>query len=428
MCDNIRAAVVELPQPTDPNWKSSSIITQRIYPVTSIIDGNNQISGNLQFEWTVPSGYRQLCDRTQILFDMLSAITGKTTTTVTSQLVPNFPAAFFSTGRFELNDYLVSQSNNVPADDTMFKRLINSRVKNITSNSGSMLYGTDAERLAYWATVTRQGVSWKPDCLISNEAILPSNVKCRIILTVNPNLNTAANCPATCSSVAGGAGDDVLRFYSIYLVNTYVKVDQPTPKTVYIPAYSINSSYQIVNGTNFNGQWSVPKDTYKIVIALQSNASTVAGGQAVTKFSSGSGSGAQNAYSLYLTSLQMRYGNATYPSTAYQIVESGTQQGSIEPYVNYVANTEGYLDPAGSEAYADWADPVTTADKGLGRLFVFSLVKPANSSDTTAEIMSTFSTGPTTTRMIVFSLIKCAIGITYHDNGQVMEIRSVPYQ
>ena len=163
MCDNIRAAVVELPQPTDPNWKSSSIITQRIYPVTSIIDGANQISGNLQFEWTVPSGYRQLCDRTQILFDMLSAITGKTTTTITSQLVPNFPAAFFSTGRFELNDYLVAQSNNVPQDDTMFKRLINSRVKNTSANSGSYLYGTDAQRLAAWATYTRQGVSWKPD-------------------------------------------------------------------------------------------------------------------------------------------------------------------------------------------------------------------------------------------------------------------------
>ena len=425
-CDNIRAAVVELPQPTDPNWKSSSIITQRIYPVTSIIDGSNFISGNLQFEWTVPSGYRQLCDRTQIIFDCKSAVAAGTKT-ITTSVAPNMCAAFFSTGRFELNDYLVAQSNNVPQDDTVFKRLINSRVKNVTSNSGGYFYGTDAARFTAWQTYLRQGIAWKPDCLISNEAIIPSNVKCRIILTVNPNLNTAANSPAFVD-YTGGAGDGLVKFYSIFLVNTYVKVDLPTPKTVYIPAYSINSSYQIVSGTNFNGQWSVPKDTYKIVIALQSNASTTAAGQAVTKFCSGSSGAAQNAYSLYLTSLQMRYGNATYPATAYQIVEAAAQQGSIEPYVNYVANTEGYLDPAGTESYADWSDPVATTDNGLGRLFVFSLVKPANSSDTTAEIMSSFSTGPTTTRMWVLSVVKNAIGITYNDGGGVQDIKSVPYQ
>lgn len=425
-CDNVRATVVELPSPTDPNFKSSAIVTQKVYPVSSIIDATNAISGNLQFEWTVPSGYRQLMDRTYIVFDLGMAV-ALGTALVTSAPAPNLCASAFTTGRFEIQDYLVAQSNNVAQDDTLMKRMINSKVKNNTTNSCSYFYGSDTERFDAWQTYLRQTVAWQPDCLINREQILPSNVKCRMILQVNPNVNTPANNPMTVDKT-DAAGDCVSKFYSIYMVNTFVKVDSPLPQTVYIPAYSINSSYQIVSGTNWNAQWSIPKDAYKVVIAFQSNSATVRAGQRLTKFCSGVLFGAQNSQSLLLTSLQMRYGSQTYPSTPYTITESATQKGSIEPYCQYLNDVEAQLDQAGAESYNDWSDPVVLADAGLGRLFSFSLVKPSNSTSTTAEVTTSWSGAPANTRCILFSITKTAIGITYGANGQVMDIKSIPYQ
>ena len=431
MADNIRAAVVELPIPSDPNWKSSSIITQKIYPVSSVIDATQYIQGNLQFEWTVPSGYRQICDRSSIVFDVaITAAAG--TKLVTGAPAPNFCSTFFTTGRFEINDYLVAQSNNVPQDDTMMKRMINSKVKNESSNSCSQFYGSDSTRLTQWATFLRQGVAWYPDCLISREAIIPQNCKGRITLAINPNLALASilNNPSVVD-ITGAACDAVTKFYTIYMVNTYVKVDVPTPKTVYIPAYSINSSYQVVPAaTSFNGQWSIPKDTYKVVIGLQNNTVAVSTQATCTKFSAGTAGTAQAVESMKLISLQMRYGNATYPATPYQVTETATRTDSIQPYLDYIANTEGQLDPAGSYAYNDWIDPIGVATTGLGRLFAFSLVKPANSSDTTAELMLTFSSAVSAglMRVMLFSLSKVAIGVTYNDNNTPIDIKQIPYQ
>jgi hypothetical protein len=430
MADNVHLNVVELPMPSDPSYKSSSIVTQKIYPVSSVIDAANYIQGNLQFEWTVPSGYRQLCDRTSIVFDCgVSLANGNVSTTAGP--APNFCSTFFQTARFEINDYLVAQSNNVPQDDTMIKRMINSQIKNITSNSCSKLYGTDAARFAEWGTIRRQGVAWFPDCVISRDAVIPQNVKCRITLSINPNMALAsvANNPSVVD-IDGNANTTVTRFYDMYMLNTYVKVDVPTPKTVYLPAYAINSSYQILPAaTSFNGQWSVPKDTYKLVVGLQANGVAVATGATCTKFTSGTAGATQSVESLKLSSLQLRYGNQTYPATAYQITETATRTNSIQPYLDYLAATDALLDPSGSYDYETWSDPKTTADASLGRLFAFNLVKPANSNDTQAELMMNFAAAITagSTRVIVFSITKVAIAINYNDQNNVSEIKAVSY-
>jgi hypothetical protein len=193
-------------------------------------------------------------------------------------------------------------------------------------------------------------------------------------------------------------------------------------------SYSINSSYQIVNGTSYNAQFSIPKDTYKIVVALQSNLAAVNAGAKSTSFSSGGVFNAQSSQSLFLTSLQIRYGSNTYPSTPYQLVESGTESSSMQAYLDYVSATDGQLDNSGSWDYNSWKDPITITDTGLGRLFAFNIVQPSNSNDTTCEIMTQFSTAPTTTRLWCFAITKTAIGVSYNDIGMPSDTKAIPFQ
>lgn len=426
MASNIRAELVDLPQPVDPNWKSTNILTSKIYPVSSVISATNTIAGNLEFQWTVPAGYRQDVSKSYIVFDCQIAIVGDTALVTTAPAF-NMCSAFFSTGRLELNDTLVSSSNNVAQDDTVWKRLTKSYVK-YTGTDAGLMYGSDTNRFDAVQTVLRRQLAWRPECLLSPDMIIPENVKSHVILAVHPNLHTAVSSPAFCSKTNAG-GDGTLKFYNIHMVNTYVKVETPLPKQVYMPAYNIKSTYQTCSGTSNNLQFTVPKDTYKIVVGLQSSAATINAGQAVTKFSSGSGlAGAtQSVYSKFLTGLQLNYAGQNYPATMYTIEEDTAVSKSVEPYLDFLGATDGAFDPSGAESYSVWSDPKVLADVSYGRLFCFNIVKPSTDVATNAELTLNFSTGPTTTRVFLFAISKTAIAIQYGDNHSVSEIKPVPF-
>lgn len=433
MSNNIRRSLVHLEAPIDPNFESDSITTNKIYPVTSIIGpaqngSGGYINGNLEFQYTVPFGFRQDVSKSYIMFDITCG-TGANPPihTTTTSIAPNVCSTFFTTGRLELNDYLVSSSNNVPQDDTLMKRLMNSYTKNTSINSAGYVADSDTNRFNAWQTYLRQTLAWFPDCLMNKDMVVPENTKVHLILASNPNLQTAANSPAFVAQT-DAAGDGLVYFWNIYMINTFIRVKTPIPREVFIPAYTIKSTYQNVSGTSNNFQFTIPKETYKIAVVLQSNAATTRAGQAVTKFSSGGGiAAAQNAFSLFLTTLQLRYAGQSYPSTQYNLVESATQEGSADAYIDFLSNTDGCMDPSGAESITQWSDSRLIGDVGQGRVLLFSIVKSSKDMDSNAELTLTFSTAPTTTRCILFSISKSAIGIKYNEAKQVQEIAAIPF-
>jgi len=450
MSINIRSSLVEFESPVAPNYKSTNILTQKIYPVNSVIGAplaagsGGPMDGNLEFLWSVPSGYRMDVSRSYIMFD--TAIVNSTAgfvTPITAVINPafNLPATWFNTGRLELNDVLVSQSNNVPQDDTMFARLTNSYAKYSSNNSSALMYGSDAARRTAIVGSTgaffRHQLAWMPGCLLNPEMVLPENVKCHIILQVNPVIN---NAPLNSPSFTAGTGfnaaiatDAALGrclFYGVHLVATYIRVETPTPSTVFIPAYNIKSTYQQVTSTNNNLQFTIGKDVYKAVVALQSSAATLNTGAVSTKFTSPGtvGDGAtQDTNSLLLTGLQLNFGGQNYPATMYNILESATASKSTEAYTDYLGAVSALQDPSGAEKITQWKDPKLTTDESFGRLFAFNVVRPSNDMSSTAELQVNFSTAPTTTRCIVFSIEKVAYGITYGSNKQITEIKATPF-
>jgi hypothetical protein len=427
MALNLRPELIEFQMPTDPNFRAESSITQKIIPVSNIISGTGEISNNLEFLFTVPSGHRLDVSKSYILFDVI--IWKNDTPTALTSTAPaiNMCANFFSTGRLEVNDYLVSQSNNVSADDLFIKRILNSYTKNKSINSRALMWGTDTERFNLVQTVYQHQLAWKPDCLFQNDQVFPENTKIHLTLAVHPNLHTPTTSPAFVS-YTNADGDGVLVFKNIYMVNTYVRVSVPTPQQVFLPAYSVKSTYQIASASDNNLQFTIPKETYKVAIALQSNASTVKAGL-TNKFSSGSGIGGatQSVYSKLLKSLQLNYAGHTFPATQYLITEDTNQTGSVDAYMDYINATDGVFDPSGQESYTQWSDPKVLTDEGMGRIFLFNIIKPANSQDTNAELTISFSAPPTTTKVILFALTKTAIVIKYGAQKQIEEVASVPF-
>jgi hypothetical protein len=447
MSINIRSEIIDFQKPVAPNFKSSDIITQRVYPQSNIIGGQflgltaaGPIDGNLEFIWTVPAGYRQDCSRSYILFDTIicrsdGAVPPAAAVIVSTTPAFNLPATFFNSGRLELNDQLIAFTNTLAQDDTLFKRLTNSYAKYSTNDSRSLMYGTDAERFALATTTARQQLAWAPSVLLNNEMVLPQNVKAHMTLTVNPLINDPLRSPAFCSQT-DAPGDGRVLFFpgGIYMVNTYVKVDEDIPNEIFVPAYSIKSSQQVVATTQNNLQFTVGKDVYKLAAVLQSNAPTIREGAVSTKFSSGTGvdGTAQNAYSRLLTGLQISYAGRNYPATMYSILENTTAgiagiTKSVEPYLDFIAACSGQQDPSGTETYEQFSDPVTLTSRGVGRIFVHNIVVPTTNTATTVEVTANFSANPTSTKLLLFGIEKTVYQIRYGAQKQIESVAVATY-
>lgn len=413
MSINVRPELIDFESPVAPNFKSSNILTQKVYPQSNIIGAAQNasggfIDGQLEFIYTVPAGYKQDVSRSYILFDVTIGINANPVTAiVTTAPAFNMPSAFFSNAKFELSDRMVSYTNNCGQDDTLFKRLTQSYAKYTSNESRAFMYGDDDDRFNAVQTKLRQQLSWQPQVLMNPEMIIPENVKCHLLLSVNPLINTAANSPCF-TNYTNAAGDGLVYFHGIHMVNTYVKVDNPTPMEVFLPAYAIKSSFQTVGSTSNNLQFTVDKDVYKLAVALQSSAATLNTGAETTKFNSGSGAGggAQNAYSRLLTGLQVNYAGQNYPSTLYSLLESATVSKSTEAYLDFLGACNAVQDPSGSEPYSIWSDCEVNTEPAYGRIFAWSVVTPKNNSATTVEVTANFSTAPTTTRLILFGITR----------------------
>ena len=447
---NIRSQLVEFEPPVAPNYKSVNILTSKIYPVNSVIGaalagGAGELNGNLEFLWSVPSGYRMDVSRSYINFDMdiVAEIAGYVTPITLVAPAFNLPSTFFSTGRLEMNDVLVSQSNNVAIDDTMFSRMANSYAKYTTNNSAALMYGSDATRLIAVTGSTgawfRHQLAWMPCCLLNPEMVIPENVKMHVVLQVNPLINTAASSPSfvPINLTAGGAtATDFGRvlFRGIHMVATYVKVETATPSVVHIPAYNIKSTYQIASSTSNNLQYTIGKDVYKAIVALQSAYATIYAGARATKFTApttNSLTGAtEDGQSSLLTGLQLNFAGQNYPSSMYTLLESATVHRSTEAYLDYLGAVSAMQDPSGSESLSVWKDPKINTDVSFGRLFAFNIVRPSNDMSSTAELVVNFSAGYTanSTRVILFGIEKTVYSVVYGANKQVQEIKSTPFQ
>jgi hypothetical protein len=365
--------------------------------------------------------------RSYLIMDVKACVVAGTAL-VNTVVANNLPATFWSIGRFMINDMLVSQSGNIAQDDTAFRRILESNTKR--HDTDYTMWGSLVQRDAAWGTKLRHKLKWRPEILMNSSMIVPENTKCQLTLSVHPNLHTVASSPAFVTG-ANAAPDGTLRFYDIYFSAYYVKVSTPIPRQVMMPSYSVQSAYQTINGTNScNLQYQVPKETFKLIVALQSSVATVQGGLTSTTFASGGAFAAdatQNSESLKLQTMSLRYANNVYPASPYSIVESGSQCGSIEPYLDFLAGSSAYEDPSGGESYLTWADPTGAADTGLGRLFVFSIIKPTNDNSTTVELSMTFNAAIANTNVWVFSVAQKAIAIQYGENKQIERVEAIPY-
>lgn len=430
MCaNNIRSEILDLPEVTSANWKGVTSVTQKVYPLQPVIGTNGVIAGDLIFQYTVPAGYRQDVSRSYIFFKCSIGLDVPVVNDVISTApAPNFCSTFFNTARMTINDYLVSSSNNVSYDDTMMKRMLNSYTKNKSINSLTWLYGTDTDRFdIVQVPELVHELAWRPDVILSPSQVITENARVNISLAINPLINTAASSPCfVCKTDA--AGDGRVVFSSIYMVNTYIKVDVPRPMEVLIPAYNVKSSFQSVGAGQNNLQFNIPKDTYKIVVGLISNAATVHAGKRTTKFTSGGIHDAQDAYSKLLTNMVLRYGGQSYPASGYTL-DDGTAgvSSSADAYMDFIGGCDGQFDNAGQEAYDEWRDPKTILSHGLGRLLCHNIIKSDQSADANCELSLTFSADPVSTQVILFAITKQAIGLLYDSNAQIIDVKPVNF-
>jgi hypothetical protein len=427
MAINIRRDLVEWSKPIDPNYSGVNSVTQKIYPQRNPISAG-LISGNVDIQLTVPSGYKFDISKSYFVFNVKICVAAGTVI-ITTAPAWNMPAAFFKTGQLLLNDTLCAQSNNVPIDDTLIKRVTNSYTKNSSVNSASFCFGSTTDRFNYVQTVLTHGVAWRPDCILSTmDTIIPENVKVDMRFTVDPNLHTALNSKAFVKNAAGAA-DGTLVFNSMYYVASFVKVAVPTPMEVFIPAYNVKSTITAIpNATSSNFQITIPKETYKVAVALSSSAATIELG-ATNLFTSGTGVAGitQSIYSQLLTSMQLRLDSQSYPIAPYTLEATATTFTCADAFLEYIANTEGTFNESGHESIAEWQDPKILTDRGLGRIFLFNIVKPSNSQSTNAELTLTFSAAPTSTNAIVCAISKSALAIRYGANHVVERVEPVPY-
>lgn len=430
MAVNIRSELVELPEPIAPNYRGVTSVIQKIYPQANIVSATNTIAGDLNIIWTVPTGYRMDVSKSHLVFDV-SCITAGGAATAETTVAPNLPATFFATGRLNLNDQLCALSTNVPQDDTLMKRISFSRQK--LKSMSPAYWGSDTERIAAWATVLRQKINWQPTALLAPDQIIPENVRCHLQFNVHPDLHTVTRSPAYIRRTAAGNADDgTLLFYDIYFLATFVKVATPIPKQVFVPSYTITSMYRDVSTmSQANHNFTLPKETYKLAVFLQSGAATHSLGLVYTKFASGEipagGVTRQSTYSAFLQNLQVRFAGATYPAAPYNLSEAVARSNSVDAYCDFLNNTDALMDPSGSESFDEWRDPILVGDQGLGRVMLFNLVVPENNSETSCEVNVSFSTPPTSTRLWVVAISKAAWGIQYDNNMQIQEVRPVPF-
>lgn len=432
MSSNIRSDLLTFETPVNPNYKGLSSIQRKVYPITNITT-TGVISGNLEYEFSVPAGYRFDASKSYLAFDVKIQI-GAGTALATSAPAYNLPATFFKTARLLINDYQVSVSNNVAQDDTFLKRVLYSNVYNKTVNSASWLYGSDTDRFnAVQANACERLVIWQPTCVLPRDTIIPENNKIRMTFQVDPLLHTAVSSPAFVAKT-DNACDGTLYFQGMYFMAYFVKVDAPQPKEIYISTYKVDSIPTNTASENNTFQVRVDPKTYKLGVGVQSTAGTVQDGKAPTIFSSGGGVGAvKNAYSYFLTDVQLRYAGGQYPQNPYSITETiglataSVKSKSQDAYFDYVSATGGLFDASGSESYKQWSDPAVIGDESYGRLFVFDCVKPDADRSSNVEAYIKFSTAPTTTATWVFGLSKQITGIKYGASGQPEETKSIDY-
>jgi len=430
---NIRSSLAEFPKSVDPNFKGVTSSVQKIYPVTNIINAG-AISGNLEFQFTVPQGYRADVSKTYIVFDVSFSDAADGATNPTKSFVaPNVCSTFFSSGRVDFNDFLTASSSNMPQDDTFMKRMLNSETKNYSIN-GAFWADSDTNRFAENGVVKaavpilQRKLHWLPHCLFNPETVLPENTRVHLTLMVHPNINTPASCPCFVSQDDATANLALPKFYGIYMTTHFIKLDLPTPTQVFIPTYNVRST--IVNlppAPDHQLQVTVPPTTYKIGIALQGQGTTTATGMALTRFHSPTAAKAKGEMSLesaLLQNLQIRYGGNTYPSSQYALATNG----DIDAYTDFLSATDAQLDPSGGEKYRSmWVDPILPGSTGQGRIFAFSIIKPQGDMDSNMEVTLKFSGNPATTRCLIFAISKQAVGIQYNSQKSIESVSIVPY-
>lgn len=310
-------------------------------------------------------------------------------------------------------------------DDSLWKRITQSYAKYTSNESGSFMYGSDQVRFDAVQTLRRRNISWQ-SMLLNPDMVLPQNVKGHLIFTINPSIHTVLDSPAF-SAKTDAAADGVLRFYSIHMVNTYVKVENDTPMEVFVPAYSIKSSYQLITSTSNNLQFTVDKDVYKLACMLQSTVVPVRTGGVHTKFTSGLLHNDQSSQSGRLTGLQLTFAGQNYPASMYTIQEDTNITKSMEPYLDFLGACSAQQDPSGGEPYSVWSDPKIISDTAFGRIFLFNIVLPPNNAATTVEVTAIFAPAPATTRLILSSISKSIYQIKYNAQRQVESVSVATY-
>ena len=425
--ENIRADLLEYKAPIDPNYKGITSLQKKIYPITNIIGANGKISGNLEIEVVVPAGMKYDASRSYFVFNVAIGTTQTTLTTPIALQAPayNFPSCFFKTARVLINDLQANVSNNVPQDDTVMKRMLYSSAYNTTIGTTGLLYGSDTTRfnLVNVANCVRN-VIWQPLCLLPRDTIVPENCKVRYTMTVEPTLHDPANSSAFVSYAttydAGAIG-----FNDIYYVAYFVKTETPTPKTVYLPTYRIESIPNNVATTGGTYQVRVPPSTYKLITALQSNSATVATGKDLTGFYSGTAL-TKNSLSLGLKNIQLRFGGASYPQNPYDLVENASPliSQSQQAYFDFLGATGAFFDASGGETYAEWQDSTGITVDSHGRLFAFDIIHPSTDNSSNVELYVN-GTGLTTTQVWTFAIAKNVIGISFDERNQPVETKVV---
>ena len=336
----------------------------------------------------------------------------------TLSLAFDSPASLWQSGKFYLNNRVVSESNEIPQVDSYKKRVSHGNAYRNSVGQQQCLESNQADRMTTAQNSQTQDVVWRPTAIsiFENSNLLPPNSHMRLTLQKHSSGVLAAVLNRAADKTKDT--DYSLSISSVKLYATFY--DGPS-----VPA---NSTYQyeldpvtvvrtsIAGSTSLNKQFNIPVSTYKLACCFQASEVGSAARNGPTHFMCTSESTANRTLNT-LRTFSCQLGSQSYPfggsyDVNYTESDPGTDTWS-RPYIDYLIATNQDMS-ASSETKFQYCEQ-------LGPILCFPIVSQGSSATGSLGVKATFSADPQNQDILVLAQHKQFLHIEYNDLGGVQD-------
>tara|TARA_Y100000296_G_C5165094_1_gene254092 strand:+ start:954 stop:2237 length:1284 start_codon:yes stop_codon:yes gene_type:complete len=333
-------------------------------------------------------------------------------------------AGCWGSGKFFINNRVVSDCNEIPAVDAYLKRVNHSESYRNTVGQNQLLESTGALRNTTSKQSKTRDFVWKPHCLsiFQNPNLIPPNSEMRMTLQKHADsLDNLIFCGLPSTDTAAGTAkvrdtDYSLSISDVKLYCTFY--DGPTVQGGSEWAYELDEvepiKTAIGSSTTLNKQFNVPQNLYKLGFGFQGSSVGTDGQQPQTHFDAYTQASSARAKN-QLRTFSCTLGNQRYPfssdySVNYTQSDPGTNSWS-RPYYDYLLASNQDMNSAGAES-------LTTYMNQLGPILCFPVVNQGSSANSTLNVKATFASAPTAQDVVILAQHKQYLRIKYNSIGQ----------